>query len=79
MAQVERYIMMMENNTYWRGVQKREPYCSFETAMAPHSSARTWRIPGAGSLVAAICGVAQSRTRLKRRSSSSSAALLVGM
>ena len=27
------------------GVEKREPYCSFETATAPHSSTLAWQIP----------------------------------
>ena len=36
--------------------------------MATHSSVLAWRIPG----TAAVYGVAQSRTRLKRLSSSSS-------
>ena len=40
--------------------------------MATHSSALAWRIPGMGSLVAAVYGVAQSRARWKRLSSSSS-------
>ena len=45
--------------------------------MATRSSVLAWRIPGMGeprrlSLVAAVYGVAQSRTRLKRLSSSSS-------
>ena len=41
--------------------------------MATHSSVLAWRIPGGqGAWWAAICGVAQSRTRLKRLSSSSS-------
>ena len=39
--------------------------------MATHSSILAWRIPGTGSLVAAISGVTQSRTRLKQLSSSS--------
>ena len=40
--------------------------------MAIHSSILAWRIPGTGAWWAAIYGVAQSRTRQKRRSSSSS-------
>ena len=41
--------------------------------MATHSNILAWRIPGAGrSLVDCVYGVAQSRTRLKRLSSSSS-------
>ena len=36
-----------------------------EKEMATHSSVLAWRIPGTGSLVAAVYGVAQSRTRLK--------------
>ena len=40
--------------------------------MATHSSVLAWRIPGMGSLVAAVYGVTQSRRRLKRLSSSSS-------
>ena len=43
-----------------------------ERAMAPHSSVLAWRIPGTGEPGAAVYGVAQSRTRLKRLSSSSS-------
>ena len=41
--------------------------------MATHSSVLAWRIPGTGGAWwAAVYGVAQSRTRLKRLSSSSS-------
>ena len=41
--------------------------------MAPHSSTLAWKIPGTGgALWAAVYGVAQSRTRLKQLSSSSS-------
>ena len=40
--------------------------------MAIHSSIIAWRIPGTGEWWAAVYGVAQSRTRLKRLSSSSS-------
>ena len=44
--------------------------------MAAHSSVLAWRIPGMGEpgglLSMAVYGVAQSRTRLKRLSSSSS-------
>ena len=41
-----------------------------------HSSVLAWRIPGmGGAWWAAVCGVTQSRTRLKRLSSSSSRAL----
>ena len=36
-----------------------------------HSSVLAWRIPGMGSLVGCVYGVAQSRTRLKCLSSSS--------
>ena len=36
--------------------------------MVTHSSVLAWRIPGSGE--PAVCGVAQSWTRLKRRSSS---------
>ena len=38
--------------------------------MATHSSVLAWRIPGTGASWAAIYGVAQSWTRLKRLSSS---------
>ena len=44
---------------------------ALEKEMATHSSVLAWRIPGTGSLWAAIYGVAQSQTRLKRLSSSS--------
>ena len=44
-----------------------------EKAMAPHSSTLAWKIPwDGGAWWAAVCGVAQSWTRLKRLSSSSS-------
>ena len=43
-----------------------------EKEMASHSSILAWRIPGTEELGTAIYGVAQSRTRLKRLSSSSS-------
>ena len=43
---------------------------ALEKEMATHSSVLAWRIPGTGSLWAAIYGVTQSRTQLKRRSSS---------
>ena len=36
--------------------------------MATHSSVLAWRVPGTGAWWAAVCGVAQSRTRLKRLS-----------
>ena len=38
---------------------------ALEKEMATHSSVLAWRIPGTGSLVAAVCGVTQSQTRLK--------------
>ena len=45
--------------------------------MATHSSVLAWRIPGTGEpWWAAVYGVAQSRTRLKQLSSSSSSILL---
>ena len=40
--------------------------------VSSHSSVLAWRIPGMGSLVGCVCGVAQSWTRLKRLSSISS-------
>ena len=45
---------------------------TLEKKMATHSSVLAWRIPGMGSLGAAIYGVTQSQTRLKQLSSSSS-------
>ena len=46
---------------------------ALEKAMATHSSVLSWRIPGTGGAWwAAVYGVAQSRTQLKRLSSSSS-------
>ena len=50
---------------------------ALEKEMATHSSVRAWRIPGRenprdrGAWWAAVSGVAQSRTRLKRLGSSS--------
>ena len=40
--------------------------------MASHSSVLAWRIRDGGAWWAAVCGVTQSRTQLKRLSSSSS-------
>ena len=45
---------------------------ALEKEMATLSSVLAWRIPGTGSQVGAVYGVAQSQTRLKRLSSSSS-------
>ena len=46
---------------------------ALEKEMATHSSVLAWRIPGmVGAWWAAVYGVAQSRTRLKRLSNSSS-------
>ena len=39
--------------------------------MATHSSVLAWRIPGTGAWWAAVYGVTQSRTQLKRLSSNS--------
>ena len=44
---------------------------ALEKEMATHSIVLAWRVPGMGSQWAAIYGVAQSQTRLKRHSSSS--------
>ena len=45
---------------------------ALEKEMATHSSVLAWRIPGTEEPDgAAVCGVTQSRTRLKRLSSSS--------
>ena len=45
--------------------------------MATHSSILAWRIPGTGAAWwAAVYGVTQSRTRLKRLSSSSSSSII---
>ena len=43
---------------------------ALEKEMATPSNVLAWRIPGTGSLVGCHHGVAQSRTRLKRLSSS---------
>ena len=45
---------------------------ALEKAMATHSSVLAWRIPGTGEPSGLPYGVAQSQTRLKRLSSSSS-------
>ena len=50
---------------------------ALEKEMATHSSVLVWRIPGTGEAWwAAVYGVAQSRTRLKQLSSSSSMVVL---
>ena len=46
-------------------------FLALEKEMATHSSVLAWRIPGTGACWAAVCRVTQSRTRLKRLSSSS--------
>ena len=52
---------------------------ALEKEMATHSSVLAWRIPRDGeALWAAVYGVAQSRTRLKHLSSSSSSNLFGG-
>ena len=51
---------------------------ALEKEMATHSSVLAWRIPGTGEpWWAAVYGVAQSRTQLKRLSSSSSSCSVV--
>ena len=45
---------------------------ALEKEMATHSSVLAWRIPGTGKPGGVVYGVAQSWTRLKRLSSSSS-------
>ena len=51
---------------------------ALEKEMATHSSILPWRIPGTGGAWwTAVYGVAQSRTRLKRLSSSSSSMYLI--
>ena len=45
---------------------------ALEKELATHSSVLAWRIPRTGAWWAAVSGVARSRTRLKRLSSSSS-------
>ena len=45
---------------------------ALEKEMATHSSVLAWRVPGTGEPWAAVSGVAQNPTRLKRLSSSSS-------
>ena len=47
------------------------PVVMLEMGMATNSSILAWRIPGTGAWWAAVYGVTQSRTRLKRLSSSS--------
>ena len=48
---------------------------ALEEEMATHSSVLAWRIPGTGEPGGHPYGVAQSRTQLKRLSSSSSSEL----
>ena len=48
-----------------------------EKEMATHSSILAWRIPGTGAWGAAVYGVAQSQTQLKRLSSSSSSTHII--
>ena len=48
---------------------------ALEKAVATHSSALAWRIPGTGAWWAAVHEVAQSRTWLQRRSSSFTAVM----
>ena len=46
-------------------------FCILLREVPTHSSVLAWRIPGMGSLVGCVCGVAQSWTWLKWLSSSS--------
>ena len=75
----------MDGGAWWaavHGVAKSQTWLSdfpftfhfpaSEKVMATHSSVLAWRIPGTGEPGAAVYGVARSRTRLKRLSSSSS-------
>ena len=56
--------------TWVRSLGREDP---LEEGMTTHSSILAWRIPvNRGAWWAAVHGVAQSRTRLKRLSSSSS-------
>ena len=60
---------------HWGSDTTERLHCHFyvlEKEIATHSSVLAWRIPGTGAWWAAIYGVTQSPTRLKRRSSSSS-------
>ena len=50
---------------------------ALEKEMATHSSVLAWRIPGIGE-PGGVYGVAQSRTRLKQLSSSSSSSIYMG-
>ena len=70
MAAVGKTLQWLYNSNF--SVQLLNPYqiCT-EKAMATHSSILAWRIDR-GDWWAAAFGVTQSRTRLKRRSSSSS-------
>ena len=52
---------------------------ALEKEMATHSSVLAWRIRDGGAWWAAVYGVAQSRTRLKRLSSSSSTLSIQGI
>ena len=74
----------MDGGAWWaavHGVAKSRTRLSYFTftfhfhalqkGMATYSSVLAWRIPGTGSLVGCHLWVAQSRTRLKRLSSSS--------
>ena len=54
-------------------MEKALNFTRLEKEMATHSSVLAWRIPGTGEAWwAAVYGVAQSQTRLKQLSSSSS-------
>ena len=50
---------------------------ALEKEMATHSSVLAWRIPGMGEPCGLLSGVAQSWTRLKRLSSSSSITIII--
>ena len=58
-----------QSRTWMRDLTFTFHFHALEKEMATHSSVLAWRIPGMG---AAIDGVAQSQTRLKQLSSSSS-------
>ena len=83
-VQVQCFVLLfyfLPISTFWTRVSRgyRNLASDLEKEMATHSSVLAWRIPGTGEpWWAAIYGVAQSRTRLKRLSSSSSSLWATG-
>ena len=65
-------VVALLSGSFYKDVYHFGASNALEKEMATHSSILAWKIPGTGVWWAAVYGVAQSQTRLKQLSSSSS-------